>query len=178
MAEPAAKTDAPEKPRRNKGGAPTKYAPSMCATVRFALLKGATEAEVFELLRISAVTGWRWKQEHKEFCKAFEISDAERNAIMERSHFLRGTGYTVQTEKLFQHEGKILRAKTKEHIPGDVRAQISWLTNRDPKRWQDTRKFGIESNTMEVFARALGERRRALEAQRAQGALAPPKGDA
>jgi hypothetical protein len=60
---------------------------------------------------------------------------------MERSFYQRGIGYDVPVREVVTWtEGKDVVetvTETTEHIPGDVGAQRSWLTNRRPKQWRD-----------------------------------------
>ena len=56
---------------------------------------------------------------------------------VERSLYNRAVGYTFDSEKVFQHQGEIVRAKTVEHVPPDTTAGIFWLKNRKPAEWRD-----------------------------------------
>jgi hypothetical protein len=44
---------------------------------------------------------------------------------------------SVYSEKVFQFQGQIIRAETKEHVPPDTTAGIFWLKNRRPEAWRE-----------------------------------------
>ena len=58
-----------------------------------------------------------------------------------RSYYERAVGYTYDSEKLFMHEGKIIREPVKVHVPPDPRAGEFWLRNRRPDRWKDSKQL-------------------------------------
>ncbi|PVE23654.1 hypothetical protein DC522_14480 [Microvirga sp. KLBC 81] len=53
--------------------------------------------------------------------------------------YTKACGYTMQTEKLFCHEGEVIRAETLTYYPPDTTACIFWLKNRQPGKWRDKR---------------------------------------
>jgi hypothetical protein len=53
------------------------------------------------------------------------------------SLFERAAGYTFESEKVFQFQGRIIRAKTVEHIPPDPTAALKILERLDPGTWRE-----------------------------------------
>lgn len=57
---------------------------------------------------------------------------------IEESLYRRARGY--DTEETIEEDSEKYGRKTRvttHHVPGDVRAQIFWLRNRQPKKWGD-----------------------------------------
>jgi hypothetical protein len=53
------------------------------------------------------------------------------------SLYHKAVGYTFESEKIFQHQGEIIRAPVREHVAPDTTAAIFWLKNRRPADWRD-----------------------------------------
>ena len=51
--------------------------------------------------------------------------------------FHKAVGYSFDSEKVFQFQGEVVRAKTREHVPPDTTAMIFWLKNRRPHDWRE-----------------------------------------
>lgn len=120
------------------GGRPSKYrkeyaeqAKKLCAQL------GATEADIAEFLGVATRTVERWKVEHAEFCRALKLGKKVADARVEQSLYRRAIGYSHEAEKIFQHGGAVVRAKTLEQYPPDTTACIFWLKNRDKANWRD-----------------------------------------
>lgn len=100
-------------------------------------LLGATDADLARLFEVSEATVNTWKQEHPEFLdslkKGREVADAE----VAKKLYHRALGYTHPEEKIFQHDGEIVRADTLKHYPPDPTAAIFWLKNRKSDLWRD-----------------------------------------
>ena len=91
-------------------------------------------AKVFD---VSEVTINAWKKEHPEFLKCLGNGKGHKDANVERSLYERATGYSHPEEKIFNHQGNIIRAQTRKHYPPDTQAASFWLRNRQPERWRD-----------------------------------------
>ena len=63
------------------------------------------------------------------------IGDADDR--VERSLYHRAVGYSFESEKIFHHQGEVVRVPIIEHVPPDVGAAMSWLKNRRPDKWRD-----------------------------------------
>jgi hypothetical protein len=57
--------------------------------------------------------------------------------VARRGLFERAAGYTYESEKVFQFQGKIIRAKIIEHVPPDATAALKILERLDPEQWKE-----------------------------------------
>lgn len=120
-----------------KGGRPTGYEPSFAVQAKKLCELGATDIEVADFFEVSDRTVYRWQLKYPEFCQALKAGKEAADERVERSLYHRATGYTFDSEKVFQHQGSIVRAKTREHVPPDTTSMIFWLKNRRPEQWRD-----------------------------------------
>jgi len=120
-----------------RGGRPPKYQASFATQAGKLCALGATNADLADFFDVSIRTIERWSSEHDEFCRALKAAKEEADTKVERSLYERAVGYSFDSEKVFQYQGEIVRAKTREHCPPDTTAQIFWLKNRQPEKWRD-----------------------------------------
>jgi hypothetical protein len=92
---------------------------------------------------VAVSTFYKWKNEHPEFSEAIKLAKVVADERVERSLYHRAVGYTFDGEKVFQFQGQVVRAQTKEHVPPDTTAMIFWLKNRRPKEWRDIRQHEV-----------------------------------
>lgn len=98
---------------------------------------GATNADLADFFKVAIRTIERWCVEHDEFCRATKRGKEHADDHVEDSLYHRARGYTFDSEKIFQHQGKIIRTTTREHLPPDTTACIFWLKNRRKEDWRD-----------------------------------------
>jgi len=122
------------KPER---GRPTVYRPEYAEQARKLYTKGATDVEVADFFGVTVVTLWRWRMSNDDFCKASRVGREAANERVVASLYHRAIGYTFQSEKIFQFQGDIIRAKTREHVPPDFPSMSFWLRNNDKANWSD-----------------------------------------
>ena len=139
------KPDAPQ----SAGGRPPKYKPTFAEQARKLCLLGATDEDLADFFEVSVRTVIRWKSEHAEFCQALKVAKEEADNRVERSLYQRAVGYSYDSEKVFNYQGEVVRAATREHCPPDTTAQIFWLKNRKPAEWRD-KVEQVHSGTVEV----------------------------
>lgn len=120
-----------------KMGRPTKYKHEYAAVAKALCRRGATDFELAEEFDVSTSTIWRWQCQQEGFRSALREGRDGFDDRVERSLAQRAIGYTYHTEKVFQYQGDIVRAKTAEHVPPDVGAAKLWLTNRRPAEWRE-----------------------------------------
>lgn len=145
---------------------PTKYNPNRHPVLaKHWAMKGATARQIARKLKVSTATLYDWARKYPEFQIAVEegrvISDARvTNALYERA-----LGYDA-TDREIVHgpDGSVKQVTTTtRHVPGDVRAIIFWLTNRQPKLWCVRKHHTIE-RTPSPHAEADAQRmRQAME---------------
>jgi hypothetical protein len=93
-------------------------------------LLGCTESEMAEVIGIDEATLNGWKSEHPHFGRELARGKTEADADVAHGLYQRAIGYSHSAEKIFQHEGKIIRARFTEHYPPEPGASKIWLTNR------------------------------------------------
>jgi hypothetical protein len=69
---------------------------------------------------------------------------------VERSLYERAVGYSYHSEKLFCHEGDVIRVPITEHVPPDVKVAMHWLHNRKPKECKE-HDFEVKGEDGNVF---------------------------
>jgi hypothetical protein len=99
--------------------------------------RGATEREIAAVLGISDRTLRRWAAEHIEFSSALSVSNRAMVNRARQALFERAAGYSFETEKIFQYQGSIIRAKTLEHVPPDPTAALRILERLEPETWKE-----------------------------------------
>jgi transcriptional regulator with XRE-family HTH domain len=129
-------TLAPEMPDP-KTGRPPEYREEYVVEARKLCQLGATDDDLADFFEVSRMTIKRWETGYPEFNKALKRGKEAADDRVERSLYARATGYTYDSEKIFNNEGDITRVNTLEHVPPDVTACIFWLKNRRPAEWRD-----------------------------------------
>src|ERR1700677_2671292 len=126
--------DAPPPPAL---GRPPSYKAAFAVQAKEWCERGATDAEIARNLNVTTTTLYRWKTQYLDFCQALKSGKDVADERIERSLYHKAIGYTFESEKIFQHDGEIIRAKTIEHVPPDTTACVFWLKNRRPDQWRD-----------------------------------------
>ena len=132
--------------RGTNAGAPTKFRPSMLKLVRKLATAGLTEREIAGCLEISLKTLTNWKAAHPKFLRALMPGKRAANQRVEQSLYHRAIGYTHEVTKVVEEVVKdgeppkppVIITQEVHYPPSEGAAKL-WLTNRDPKRWQDKR---------------------------------------
>lgn len=118
-------------------GRPSDYQPQFAEQARKLCEFGATDIELADFFEVNVSTIYRWRNAHPEFCEAVKVGKDACDDRVERSLYQRAVGYTFESEKVFQFQGAIVRADTREHIPPDAGAALNWLKNRRGETWRD-----------------------------------------
>lgn len=118
-------------------GRPTSFKPSFCEQAEKLCRLGATDIDLADFFGVSDRTIYRWQSQYEEFRQALKAGKEGADDRVERSLYHKAVGYTFESEKIFQFQGKIVRAKTREHVPPDTTAAIFWLKNRRTEAWRD-----------------------------------------
>lgn len=132
----------PKKPVKKKsdkhaGGRPSDYKKEYCdQAFKFCLL-GAIDTELATFFEVCEKTINIWKKKHPEFLQSIKNGREKADSEVAKSLYNRAMGYTHPEEKIFQHDGEIIRAGTTKHYPPDATSCIFWLKNRKAKGWRD-----------------------------------------
>lgn len=127
-------TLAPE--TRTRGSLPI-YRDEFAQQARAMCQLGATDRDLADFFEVATRTIQRWQGTYPEFSAALNRGKEAADDRVERSLYSRATGYTFDSEKIFNNEGVITRVNTTEHVPPDVTACIFWLKNRRSSEWRD-----------------------------------------
>lgn len=118
-------------------GRPTAYKPEYAEQAAKLCALGATDFELADFFEVDTRTIYRWKNVHEEFCHALTCGKERADERVERALFNRAVGYSFESEKVFNHQGEVVRAPIVEHVPPDPSAAKLWLVNRKPDKWRD-----------------------------------------
>ncbi|HIE0523799.1 TPA: terminase [Stenotrophomonas maltophilia] len=138
-----------------KTGRPSKYKPELDEQAEKLCRLGATDKEIAAFFGVRESTLNNWKLRHPSFVESLKRGKDEVDALVEQSLFRRAMGYSHQSEKVFQYQGAIVRAKTVEHYPPDTTACIFWLKNRQPDSWRDRREEPTGNDDVQSLLRKL-----------------------
>lgn len=103
---------------------------------RLCVYLGATSEELAKVIGVSKDRIYIWAKQHQDFAEALTLGRMEADGVVAERLFMRATGWTHKTTKLFQYEGKILSKTITENFPPDTMAGIYWLNNRRPLDWR------------------------------------------
>jgi transcriptional regulator with XRE-family HTH domain len=163
--------------RGGRGGAAQKfvYSQKLIPLVKLMVLHGATDKEIADAIGISRETLRWWRFEHVEFANGIRVTNEEMAEVARASLFRRAIGYTFECEKVFQFQGSIIRAATKEHVPPDVNAALRILQAYDREQvWREKTDAKVNNTfsladlvalSMEQRARKAAEQAKLIEAQ-------------
>lgn len=122
---------------KNGIGRPSAYKKEYDEQARKLCLLGATDKEMADFFGVSEQAINRWKKEFPSFHESITRGKLQADADVAGKLYHRAIGYSHPSEKIFNHNGTILRAETTEHYPPDTQAASLWLRNRQPARWRD-----------------------------------------
>lgn len=160
---------APDDPA-DKGGRPSSYQPEYAEQARKLCELGATDIEIADFFEVSDRTVYRWQLKYPDFCQALKAGKDAADDRVERSLYHKATGYTFESEKIFNYQGEIVRASTREHVPPDTVSMIFWLKNRRPEQWRDKTEHVIRHEISQMSDDDLAR----IAAGSSKGAAAPP----
>jgi hypothetical protein len=126
----------------DKGGRPSKYQPWTADQAEKLCRLGATDTDLADFFGVTERTINRWKLKYPEFCQALKRSKNEIDQQVKEALHRRARGYSYTSEKVFQYQGQVIRAKTVVHVPPDTVAAIFWLKNRQPDEWRSNPEEG------------------------------------
>ena len=121
----------------NTGGRPSNYKDDFAEQAYKLCLLGATDAELADFFNVTEATINNWKKDVIEFFESVTRGKVQADAEIANSFYNRAKGFEIDSEKIFQSEGQIIRADTKTYFPPDAGAALNWLKNRQPKKWRD-----------------------------------------
>jgi hypothetical protein len=146
-------------------GRPETYKPEYAKQAQGLCELGATDWELAKFFTVDTATIYRWRNYHRDFCDATKAGKEAADDRVERALFGRAVGYSFESEKVFQFQGEVVRAKTVEHVPPDPGAAMQWLKNRRGEVWRDKTEVvikheasGLSDDDLARIAGGSGER--------------------
>lgn len=127
-------------------GRPTAYKAEYAKQAEKLCALGATDMDLADFFQVSDRTIYSWASKHPAFLQALKTGKDACDERVERSLYHRAVGYTFDSEKVFQFQGEVVRAKTREHVPPDTTAMIFWLKNRRKDLWRDKTEQDVNIN--------------------------------
>ena len=118
-------------------GRPSKFKDEYIELAYHYSLLGAVDRQMADFFDVTEKTFNNWKHDHPEFLQSIKRGKIIADSIVAESLYRRALGYTHPEEKIFQHEGRIIRAETLKHYPPDTTAAIFWLKNRQRENWRE-----------------------------------------
>lgn len=118
-------------------GRPTSFRPEYVEQAKKLSALGATDLEMANFFEVSLSTYYLWKHAHPTFSDALKLGKGAADERVEKSLYQRAVGYSHPAEKIFNNNGRIIRAGYTEHYPPDTGACAFWLKNRRKDDWKD-----------------------------------------
>lgn len=115
---------------------------------------GLIDEDIAKKMGIVASTLYEWKKKYPKLSEALKNGKEVIDNMVENALLKRALGY--EYEEIKQEEGQTSegyinkKTVTKKIIVADTTAQIFWLKNRRPDKWQNHDKFVVEDNTEEI----------------------------
>lgn len=122
---------------KSNAGRPTKYKAEYVEQARKLALLGLTDVEMADVFGVTEKTFNNWKSSHPEFLQSLKSGKVFADANVTDRLYQRAMGFEHLSEKVFNYQGEIVRAKTREIYPPDTTACIFWLKNRQRDKWRD-----------------------------------------
>jgi hypothetical protein len=141
-------------------GRPTKYTTKHNEQAFKLCLLGATDLELADFFEVHVDTIYEWQDKHVSFSESLNKGKIQADAEIAHSFYNRAKGFEIESEKIFQFEGSVIRADTKTYYPPDPGAAMSWLKNRQGKKWRD--KTEVESVNVNINTEPTAEEARKI----------------
>ena len=145
-----------------------------------------TDAEMAKEMGISPSTYYDWLKKHSEMSEAVTRArtGADARAVNERVERslletalggvrvlkkpmkIKTTTYDARGRRIDRE--KIVMAEEEVYIKADVKAQIFWLTNREPERWRNKVEAAIVDDNTVNYEMCIRDSRRAGGAARSR----------
>ena len=127
--------------------------------------EGLIDKQIAHNLGISVASLYNYQNAHIDFLEAITRGKKPANIEVENALKKSATGYFYDE---LHEEGNIViedgvekfvvtrRKKVTKEVQGNVKAQETWLFNRDPKRWKDHSKLEVSGSvdTIAGFVKA------------------------
>lgn len=135
------------------------------ALLRYWARQQLSPEEIARRCGVAPETLSRWKRDHPEIARALAQTRELADAMVEDALLRRALGYEYQeARREFTEKTGEKQVETAKHVPGDATAQLIWLKNRRPDRWQDKPQASSSQFDAEAHAALI----RALQGEEAE----------
>lgn len=141
---------------------PIEYRKEFPAIAKKMCQLGATDADLADAFDVNITTIWRWQGRFPKFAKALEVGKDPADERVVRSLYQRAVGYSYDSVRIHQYEGKPVVTPFVEHVPPDPGAAKTWLVNRRCEEWKDSRTLEHTGANGRSLAEELGTDQKAL----------------
>lgn len=135
---------------KNKVGRPTEFKEVFIKQAYELGLLGLIDTEIASVFGVTYTTLNTWKKKYPEFLMSLKRGKAESDSGVVKTLRERAVGYECEDEKIFCHEGNIVRAKTTKRFPPDPTSMIFWLKNRQPDKWREKQEISNTGNGITI----------------------------
>jgi len=150
----------------NKGGRPTRYNKTFPEQAYKLCLLKCTDEELAEQFHVHVATLYEWKNKYPEFAEAIRRGKTPADAEVAFAAYQRAVGYSHPEEKIFLHEGEVVRVNTVKHYPPDPKVLSLWLRNRQRENWREEKHVMTERPLQELTLEELEELEKRLEREK------------
>ena len=154
------------KPKHTKNGKkigrPTDYDPSVHLPLIESCPPPVTILQLCEVMAVPRSTMYLWMKEHEPFMDAVMRARRAADDMVVNAWHRKALGYDTQVKEdkpIKEADGSqtMQPAYRDVHVPPDAAAAMSWLKNRDPENWADSRKLEVHGDHVDMVQRALKE---------------------
>jgi hypothetical protein len=170
-------------------GRPSKYQSSFPQQAAKLCKLGATDVDLADFFEVDISTFYRWMCIKPDFREAIKTPKETADLRVERSGYMKATGFWVDTEKLFllkdeffDDEGKLIRTSqrvhhepTREYYPPDMGAIAWWQKNRQPDKWRDKHEIDGTIRNEHIFTFNIFENDLSANAKIIEGKKSVPR---
>jgi hypothetical protein len=136
-----------KKPIKKQGkrpnGRPSKYKEEYAEQAYKLCLLGLTDAKLAEFFNVPESRINDWKKRFPKFRESIHAGKIPADAEVAASLYHRAKGYSHPDEKIFLHEGEVIRVPTTTHYPPSEKAADRWLMNRQRALWNAAQNMEI-----------------------------------
>jgi hypothetical protein len=154
----AKRTTKPKAKPKQKHGRPTRFKPEYIQRAYEMTQRGATDRELAENFGVSEQTINSWKVTKPGFLEALRLGKDAADDRVEASLYRRACGFSHETIKVMQYEGKPVIVPYVENLPPDTTACLAWLNNRRPETWRNKNHVELSGTLATMDDKQLNER--------------------
>lgn len=130
---------------------------------------GLTKEQIANNCGVGIQTLLSWEKKYKEIAEALKKGRESADITVENALFKSAVGYdyeeTTTERKINPRTGEpemVVTKVVRKHVQPNNTAQIFWLKNRRPDKWQDRRQVD-NTDALERLDAILGEMRKTTE---------------